>query len=74
MDLFEFYDQQPQFLLALNQVWEDKMASEGLDYEDCADWLDEVNALGFTFDYGLDAEPYGLRKMTDEELITFKNS
>ena len=34
-----------------------------MDYEDTKKFLKEVNAIGYTFDYGLDNEPYDLRKM-----------
>ena len=36
---------------------------DGLEYKQCEAFLKEVQALGYTFEYGLDAEPYGLRKI-----------
>jgi len=33
------------------------------DYESCANLVKELNAVGYTCEYYLDAEPFGLRKM-----------
>lgn len=33
-----------------------------LSYEDCNNMLKEVEALGYTFEYYLDATPYNLQK------------
>jgi hypothetical protein len=63
IDLFEYYEQQPKELRAITQKWDDKfMEGDSLTYEDMADFLKEVEAIGYTFDCGLDNEPYGLRK------------
>jgi len=32
-----------------------------MDYDEIAEFLDEVESVGYTFDSGLDAQPYGLR-------------
>jgi hypothetical protein len=34
-------------------------------YKELSRILSEVEKLGYTFEYGLDAEPYGLRKLTE---------
>lgn len=74
IDLFEFYDQQPADLLKVTDKWGEKMAIDGLDYEDCKKFLEEVQQLGYTFEYGLDAEPYGLRPLTKNELEIFSKN
>ncbi len=33
------------------------------DYVDCAELVKELNSVGYTCDYYLDAEPYNLRKI-----------
>jgi hypothetical protein len=35
-------------------------------YENCANLVDELETIGWTCDYYLDAEPYGLRPMSVE--------
>lgn len=32
-------------------------------YENCSNLLSELEALGFTFEYGLDAVPFNLKKI-----------
>lgn len=71
-DLFEFYEEQPKELREVCERWEEK-CSNGLDYNDCANFLNEVNQVGFTFEYYLDAEPYDLRPMTEEERHDYIN-
>ena len=59
--LFENYEQQPIELKTITEKWSEKYESEGLDYSDTALFLKEVEAIGFTFDYFLDNEPFALR-------------
>lgn len=61
-DLFEYYNEQPQELKDICDKWQEKSVN-GLDYNDCEAFLKEVEAIGYTFDYYLDAEPYNLRKI-----------
>lgn len=44
----------------LDKYWEE--FGDSRDYEDTKRMLEEVEAVGYTFDYYLDNEPYGLRK------------
>lgn len=60
--LFEKYELQPAELKAIIEEWEERMI-DGMNYNTCEQMLKEVEAIGYTFDYGLDAEPYGLRKI-----------
>jgi len=61
VDLFEDYDNIP----ANVKVILDKYNLEDADYEMLGKMLAEVEAEGYTFDYGLDAEAYNLRKIKD---------
>lgn len=60
VDLFEYYEELPQ---EMKDVLSKYFEESELDYIQCEAFLKEVQALGYTFEYGLDAEPYGLRKM-----------
>lgn len=61
-DLFEYYQEQPQELKNVLNQWQDRI-NNGLDYNQCAQLLREVEAVGFTFEYELSAEPFNLRKI-----------
>lgn len=38
--------------------------NEGLQsYADCVELQNELNSIGYTLDFGLDAEPYNLKKL-----------
>jgi hypothetical protein len=59
-DLFDDHQNQP---IELKSIC-DKYAKEYEDYipyPDMQKFLKEVNNIGFTFDYGLDLIPFGLR-------------
>jgi len=61
-DLFNNIESLPQDVQSVlekyQEDWEDT-------YENCANMQDELEELGYTFDYYLDATPYNLRKMED---------
>jgi hypothetical protein len=59
-DLFEHYERLPDNVQELYFSWGDRLA-DGAEYEDLKQMLSEFEELGYTFDYGLDAEPYDLR-------------
>ena len=59
IDLLEHHEMLP----ASVQVILIKFAEQSNDYETCSQLEDDLNAVGFTIDYGLDAEPYNLRKL-----------
>ena len=61
MDLFENYHQLPEELQAVLDKWQQKEASIGLDYNDCKAFQEECEAVGYTFDYQLDGQPFDLR-------------
>ena len=62
MDLFEHYKKMPKNLAKICDKWGEIQESNGLDYKDCANFLKEVESIGYTFEYGLDAEPLNLHK------------
>ena len=41
-----------------NYVYED------FNYESCANLVDDLNSVGYTCEFGLSAEPFGLRKLS----------
>ncbi len=61
MDLFENYHQLSKELQAVLDKWQQKEASTGLDYKDCKAFQEECEAVGYTFDYQLDGQPFDLR-------------
>ena len=67
MDLFEAYHQLPEELKAVLDKWQQKEASFGLDYKDCKAFQEECEAIGYTFDYQLDAQPFDLRPISSTE-------
>lgn len=59
IDLLEYHEMLP----ASVQIILIKFSEQGNDYETCSKLQDDLEELGFTIDYGLDAEPYNLRKL-----------
>lgn len=56
-DMFEYYNELPiEVQLILDKYFECEN-----DYESCGNLVEELESVGWTCDYGLDAEPYGLR-------------
>jgi hypothetical protein len=55
----EQYDALPQIVKDVL----DKYATDENDYESCANLVKELNTIGWTCEYYLDAEPYNLRKL-----------
>ncbi|MDV2442591.1 hypothetical protein CMV00_02100 [Elizabethkingia anophelis] len=56
-DLFENI---PEELTTVYEKWQEKIEN-GLSYNDCANFQKDCEALGYTFSYGLDAQPFDLR-------------
>jgi len=59
IDLFEDYENIPDDLMAALEKYD---TCDSLSYDQCAAMLIDVEALGYTFEYGLDGIPYDLRK------------
>jgi hypothetical protein len=56
-ELFERYEK----LKATCNKWSKIENRKGLDYKDCEAFQKECEKIGFTFDFGLSAEPNNLR-------------
>lgn len=69
-DLFENIESLPA---EVQQVLS-KYSLEDETYENMESMLAELQPLGYTFEYGLDATPYGLKKIENEEIILEDNS
>lgn len=61
IDLFQDYKKQPENLKKICDKYAEKYANGEMDYKDTEEFLKEVNKIGYTFDYGLDNEPFALR-------------
>ena len=64
-DLFEHFDEMPPQLKGVVSKWMEIEGGDGLTYLQCEQFLREVNAIGYTFEYGLCAEPFGLCRIGD---------
>jgi len=60
--LLENYEDQPPALAKICESWNNKIEN-GFNYQDCEKFKKEVENIGFTFDYGLDAIPYDLKPL-----------
>ncbi len=56
-DLFETPDLIPKDVLDIIAQFEDNT------YEECERILNKLEQIGYTYEYGLDAEPFNLRKL-----------
>lgn len=63
--LFEDYKNQPKELVDIFTKYEEKLIN-GMNYNDITEFHNEVYNIGYTFDSGLDAEPFGLRPINIE--------
>jgi hypothetical protein len=63
IDLFEDYENIPDKVQVILDRYSDEFGGDGseMDYKDTRNMLEEVESVGYTFGYGLDNEPYGLR-------------
>lgn len=63
-DLFEDHENLPlKMQLLMQQHFEDVEESNMDKYEAANKFLKEAKKLGYTFEYGLDGDPYGLKKI-----------
>jgi hypothetical protein len=58
-DLFET----PELLSIDVQAILEKYSNKDFNYNNCSDLVDELEEVGYTCEYGLDAIPYDLRKL-----------
>jgi len=63
IDLFEDYENIPEKVQNILDNYAEKFGDDlgDMDYKDMADMLNEVNEVGYTFEYYLDNQPYDLR-------------
>ena len=63
IDLFEDYENIPNKVQVILDEYSENFGGDGseMDYKDTQNMLEEIQAVGYTFDYSLDNEPYGLR-------------
>ena len=59
MDLFETPDLIPDNVKEILNTWDESINS----YTELSRIVDELNKIGYTFDYGLDASPFDLHKI-----------
>ncbi|MEY5041830.1 MAG: hypothetical protein RLZZ414_1383 [Bacteroidota bacterium] len=62
-DLFNDIDNLPVEVLNIINKYCEIENEIGLDYPDLANFLNELNAVGYTFEYGLDAQAFNLQKI-----------
>lgn len=63
-DLFEKnFDELPTELVEVLMEY----LYDDFTYANCDNLVNDLNRIGYTCDFGLDAEPFDLRKLTDEE-------
>ena len=66
IDLFEQYETLPK---EVQDVLEQFCDGEN-SYEQCRALIDALEPLGYTCEYGLDGQPYSLRKMTAKDKLS----
>jgi hypothetical protein len=66
---FEMLVENPQLfpdeLVSIIDEMGEKSASDGLSLSDCQTYLERCEGIGWTFEYGMDAEPYDLQKLDE---------
>ncbi|MCT4237875.1 JAB domain-containing protein [Elizabethkingia anophelis] len=73
-EIVDGFEHIPQELEKVMEKWQEKIEN-GLDYKDCANFQKDCEALGYTFNYGLDAVPFDLRPIDiKEQNINNQNS
>jgi len=73
-DLFEHYDELPQEVQSIIDVFNlNKDVTEN-GYDLCKKLVSELEIQGYTCEYGLDAEPYNLQKLEPTEKFARKDT
>ena len=65
IDYFEHYDKLPKKMRNILNKYFKKYEEGEIDYKDTKKLLKDVEKEGYTFEYGLDNEPYDLKKFSD---------
>ena len=72
IDLFDNYETLPKKVRDTIEFYMEKYVDGDYTYEDSKNFLEEMQKQGYTFEYGLDNEPYDLRKMSKGGKIGFE--
>ena len=72
IDLFDSYETLPKKVRDTIDFYMEKYQDGDYTYEDSKNFLEEMQKQGYTFEYGLDNEPYDLRKMEKGGKIGFE--
>lgn len=72
VDLFEHYQKLPPKARDIVDRYMEKYEEGDYNYSDSKKFLEEMENVGYTFEYGLDNEPYDLRKMAKGGLTPSK--
>jgi hypothetical protein len=62
IDLFQHIERLPKNIQYTIERYTD---SDSFSYDDCRAMLVDMESQGYTFEYGLDAEPYNLKRMQE---------
>ena len=62
IDLFQHVERLPK---NIQYTIERYTNSDSFSYDDCRAMLEDMESQGYTFEYGLDAEPYNLKRMQE---------
>lgn len=75
-DYFEHLEEVPENVRRILDEYQKDFEenNETEEYQFCRRLLAAVQALGWTFEYYLDAEPFDLRPMTDAERAEYKQN
>ena len=71
VDLFDNYETLPKKVRDTIDFYMEKYQDGDYTYEDSKNFLEEMQKQGYTFEYGLDNEPYDLRKMEKGGKVEF---
>ena len=67
VDGFEDSENLPEDVKELLDMWSDRLSNGKGGYDAVGEMLSDFENLGWTFDFGLDGEPYGLRPMSGDQ-------
>jgi hypothetical protein len=62
-DLFYWQKDLPEDVASVVESYEQKYLNGDMDYADTKQYLQDLHHLGYTFEYGLDNEPFNLQKI-----------